>query len=253
MAYNNPVLSATNNNICTLTLNRPECLNALNESLLTGLKEAISIANSNPDINVIVLKGAGRAFCAGKDLKEHKELGANREAARRAIELLHDINREILFSDKIVLAGVHGWAVGGGLEIMIACDLVILSDNTRMFFPEMSIGLFVTGGITTLLPHMIGFSRAKAMILTGEQLNAQEAKSYGLASKVVSHKDFETELISFAQQISELPQASQRKLKKVMNTALREQVERAFEMEKQAAEESVTDSESLELIRRKLS
>ena len=248
MTVNSPVLSTQDDAICTITLNRPKCLNAMNEPLLKALKGAIFNANTDPSTNVIVLRGAGRAFCTGKDLKEHQELGLNREAAQRAITLLHETSREILFGEKIVIAGVYGWAVGGGLELMIACDLVVLAESTRLFFPEMSLGLFVTGGVTTLLPHMIGFSRAKALILSGEQLDAQAAKDFGLVWRVVADEEFEEELLQSAQKISMMPQQSQRDLKKIMIAGLQQDIENAFEMEAEAAERSSLDQETLERV-----
>ena len=248
MTVNSPVLTMQNDAVCTITLNRPECLNAMNEPLLSALKGAILSANADPSTNVIVLRGAGRAFCTGKDLKEHRELGLNREAAQRAIALLHDISRGILFGEKIVLAGAHGWAVGGGLELMIACDLVVLAESARLFFPEMPLGLFVTGGVTTLLPHMIGFSRAKALFLSGEPLQAQSAKDIGLVWRVVPDEEFDEELMQSALGLAKMPQNAQRELKKIMITGLHEEIEKAFELEARAAERSTLDQESLDRV-----
>ena len=243
-----PVLKTQQGAVCIITLNRPESLNAMNEGLLVALKEAMYSANADPSVNVILLRGAGRAFCTGKDLKEHKELGLNKEAAKKAIELLHDSIREILFGEKIVLAGVNNWAVGGGLELMIACDLVILNQSARMFFPEMPLGLFVTGGVTSLLPRMIGSSRATALMLSGEHLDAQTALEIGLVWKVIADDEFGQKLMLYAQKISEMPQESQRDLKKVMVTGLRTEIEQAFELEAKAAERGAADKHAMERI-----
>ena len=242
------VLTSQNDSVCTVTLNRPECLNALNEPLLGALKEAILNANADPSINVIVLRGAGRAFCTGKDLKEHQDLGLDRQATHRAIALLHDISRGILFGEKIVIAGVQGWAVGGGLEIMIACDLVILGESAQLLFPEMSLGLFVTGAVTALLPQMIGFSQAKALFLSDEPMQAQSAKDIGLVWRVVADEEFDKELMQAAQNISLMPQNAQRELKRIMISGLREDIEKAFEMEAKAALSSSLDQESMQRV-----
>lgn len=247
-ANTTPVLIEHKGAVCIITLNRPESLNALNEALLVALREALRSANADPSVNVILLRSSGRAFCTGKDLKEHQELGLNKQAAKKAIDQLHDSIREILFGEKIVLAGVNNWAVGGGLEIMIACDLVILNQSARMFFPEMPLGLFVTGGVTSLLPRMIGLQRAKALMLTGEHLDAQTALEIGLVWKVVADEDFDEELISSAQTLSELPRDSQRDLKKVMSNTWHQEIEQAFELESEAAERGAADEASMKII-----
>lgn len=218
-----------------LTLNRPERMNALGIPLMQDLKNALQQANADQHCNVIVLRGAGPAFCAGKDLKEHEQVAGNAQAAEQEIGLLHDVSREILFSEKLFIAGVHGWAVGGGLELMIDCDLAILEEGTKMFFPEMSLGLFVTCGVTVLLPELIGLAQSRALIFGGEHIDAQRASQLGLAWKVYSREDFSNRLLGHADELAKLPQYSIRQMKKLMGGGYREKVERALQREAEIA------------------
>jgi enoyl-CoA hydratase/carnithine racemase len=167
------------------------------------------------------------------------------------IALLHDVSREILFGEKLVIAGVHGWAVGGGLELMINCDLVILEDSARMFFPEMSLGLFVTCGVTALLPRMIGLSQSKSLLMSGDKIDAQRAWQLGLAWKVFPREEFDEKLMENASTMAGVPQAALRQLKKVVTTGLRAELEAALSVEAEIAEQTALDVGSQQLINAK--
>ena len=246
------VLSSRAGAVCTITLNRPDSLNAINADMLGRLLSALIAANADPDVVVILLRGAGRAYCAGKDLKEHEGHSADPAAVRKELDVLQDISRQLLFSDKIVLAGAHGWAVGGGFEWLLGCDLIILAAGTRMFLPEMALGLFVTGGTTALLPRLIGVSRAKALILSGRKFDAHEALEMGLAWQVVATDEFDATLIRVAQELAALPGGSARELKKVINNAQREEIERALQVEAEQALRTTLDPDTAKRIARAL-
>ena len=145
---NSAILSSIDDGVCTVTLNRPECLNALNRALLPELKAILSNANADPAVRVILMRGAGRAFCSGQDLKEFDHQSEGEAEARAYIESIQDMAHEMVLGEKMIVGAIQGWAVGGGLEWLINCDLAILAAGTRCFFPEISLGVFVTGGIT---------------------------------------------------------------------------------------------------------
>ena len=107
------------------------------------------------------MRGAGRAFCSGQDLKEFDHQSEGEAEARAYIESIQDITREMVLGEKMIVGAIHGWAVGGGLEWLINCDLAILAAGTRCFFPEISLGVFVTGGVTTLLPKLVGLQKSQ--------------------------------------------------------------------------------------------
>ena len=139
-----------------VTLSRPERLNAINGDLLDDLSAALKAANADTGIASIVLTGAGRAFCAGDDLKEFEAQARTEAEARSHVERIQEITRLLVDSPHIVIVAAAGWAVGGGLEWTINADLVVMADDCRCFFPELSLGLFVTGGVTYLLPERCG-------------------------------------------------------------------------------------------------
>src|SRR6185312_8017370 len=199
------VLSELRDGVCTLTLNRPERLNAINPPLLRALVAALRRAERDAATRVIVLRGAGRAFCAGDDLKEFEEQRRSPEETRAYVELIQEVTRAITGGEKMVIGAIHGWAVGGGLEWVINCDLAILAETTRCFFPEIGLGLFVTGGVTALLPRLVGLRKARELILFGERFDAAQALAMGIASKVVPETALLAEAQAVAARIAALP------------------------------------------------
>ncbi|MBM3517298.1 MAG: enoyl-CoA hydratase/isomerase family protein [Alphaproteobacteria bacterium] len=213
------VLTRCAHGVCTITLSRPHRLNAINHELLDGLSAALAEADADPETRVVVLHGAGRAFCAGDDLKEFGGQSATAAAARQHIERIQDITRALVCGDKVVVGAVHGWAVGGGLEWTINCDLTIMADDARCFFPEIPLGLFVTGGVTAILPRLAGLQRAKAAILLGERFDAHGALALGIAWKVVPGAALMAEAEAVAARIAALPARAVGDLKRIMNRA----------------------------------
>jgi enoyl-CoA hydratase/carnithine racemase len=141
--------------VSIVTLNRPERLNAIGLELLQDLHEALVAAQADDQTRVIVLTGAGRAFCAGDDLKEFAQQAASSATVADTCDRIQQITRDIMFGPKLVIGAVHGFAVGGGFEWVLNCDMVVAADNLVAFFPEMALGHFVTGGVTHLLPQAI--------------------------------------------------------------------------------------------------
>ena len=181
----NTVLYSTQSGIATISLNRPKRLNAINPELLKTLHDAIQAANDDDNVRVILLRGQGRAFCAGDDLKEFGQQVGTESETRAYIENIQNISRRLCLNQKMVVGAIHGWAVGGGLEWVINCDFVVMARTTRFFFPEISLGIFVTGGVTKLLVEQIGLSRAREMILLGEKYAATDALRLGFNWRIV--------------------------------------------------------------------
>lgn len=231
---NQTVISELSDGLCTITLNRPDRLNAINPELLAELKAALERANADPKTGAIVLRGAGRAFCAGDDLKEFDRHAGTEAETRAYVEAIQDITRAMVLGDKMVIAAVHGWAVGGGLEWMINCDLAVLAEGTRCFFPEVSLGLFVTGGVTALLPATVGLLKTREMILFGERFDAAQALEMGLAWKVVPEAQVFTEAEAAARRIMALPAHSVAALKQVLARAPGHGLEAAMALETEA-------------------
>jgi enoyl-CoA hydratase/carnithine racemase len=242
------VISKCDNGTRNIILNRPERLNAINPELLKDFLIALREGNADPETKVMVISGAGRAFCAGDDLKEFDDQAGTEEETRAYIESIQDITREIVLGDKIVLGAIHGWAVGGGLEWVINCDFAIMAEGTRSFFPEISLGIFVTGAVTTILPKLVGLQKAKELILLGERFDAAQALNWGLVWKVVPEADLMNETMAIAERIADLPELAVRDLKRVINRACDLDVEAAMKLETDATVRGFLDPETAQRI-----
>ncbi len=199
-----------------LTLNRPHRLNAIVPELLEELIAALQAADRDPGVRAIVLTGAGRAFCAGDDLKEFSSQSKDAASTRAYIERIQDATRAMVLGDTPVIGAIRGWAVGGGLEWVINCDFAIAADGTRFFFPEVALGVFVTGGVTALLPRLVGLARTRELILLGERFDATQAHAWGLVWKVVPQEHLMSETLALARRIAALPSGPVRDLRRIL-------------------------------------
>ena len=150
-----------------------------NHALLADLLAALDAALADEAVGALVLRGAGRAFCAGDDLKEIESQTAHEAATRAFIESIQAVTRRLVLGDKVVVGAIHGWAVGGGLEWAIDCDLAVFAESTRCFFPEIAWGMFPTGGVTAILPRIVGLAKTRELLLLGETFGAAQAHEMG--------------------------------------------------------------------------
>ncbi len=238
------VLVSEEYSVCTLMLNRPERLNALNAALLRELKAALQTANENDDVGAIVLTGSGTSFCSGDDLKEFDQQSSDPAHTYEFVESIQDITRLLVLGEKFVIGAIRGWAVGGGLEWAINCDLSVFSENTRCFFPELRWGMFPTGGVTALLPRTIGLVKSKELMLLGDTFDAQKALEMGLAWKVVPDEEVSDLAQNTAQRIAALPRAAVRDLKRVMNKVNLADLESVLALETEATVRGILDPET---------
>tara|TARA_B100000945_G_C20346794_1_gene580193 strand:+ start:423 stop:1196 length:774 start_codon:yes stop_codon:yes gene_type:complete len=187
-----------NNNIGTIYINRPSDLNALNLKTLLILKKELSNLIKKNSIKVIILTGMGeKSFIAGADIKEM--FAMSKASALKFSKLGQFITQMIELSQKPIIAAINGYALGGGCEFAMACHIRYASDNAIFGQPEVSLGLIPGFGGTQRLPKLIGKGRALEMILTGQIINANEAKKIGLVDKVVKY----TELMKVVNNLSE--------------------------------------------------
>ena len=168
--------------VAVITLERPERLNAVNDALVRDLCDALGQAGEELP-SAVVLTGAGRAFCAGFDLKEVPD-DEDDAAALARLDRLAEVTRRIRQLSMPVLGAVRGYALGAGFEFAICCDLVIADPGAVFGFPEVEVGLAVTGGVTHLLPLVVGPAKANELVLMGARLGAQEAAALGLVNLV---------------------------------------------------------------------
>jgi Enoyl-CoA hydratase/carnithine racemase len=182
MAYETLTLSVADR-VATLTVNRPDKLNALNDRVIAELGQAIDALRENPDVGGIVLTGAGRAFVAGADISELEKHGA--VSAKALAQRGQDVFRRFETSPKPTIAAVNGFALGGGCELAMSCHIRIASDVAKFGQPEVKLGLVPGYGGTQRLPRLVGKGRALQLLLTGEMIDAQEAYRIGLVNRVV--------------------------------------------------------------------
>ncbi len=202
--------------VSVVTLNRPERLNAIGLDLLHALHTALETAQADTDSRVIVLTGAGRAFCAGADLKDAAPTGDATELARQMGAAMQRITPAIMGGPKLVVGAAHGYAVGGGLEWLLNCDLVVASSELIAFFPEMQLGHFVTSGVTHLLPLALGHQRAMELLVLGERLSAERLLTLGLVNRVVPRAQMLDTALAMARTVAERSPLATRLLKKAL-------------------------------------
>lgn len=195
--------------VLTLTLNRPQRLNAIDEPTARALLQALRAADADPQVRALLLRGAGRAFCAGRDVSE--------PPTPEILELVQGVSRAMVECSKPIVCAVHGWVVGAGVEWMLDTDLVVAARSARFKLPEASIGVFVTGGITSVLPRVAGLMRAKALLLLGEEFSAEQAERWGLVSRVVDDALLDDEVRQVAGRLAALDPRVASRFKRVLN------------------------------------
>ncbi len=183
------VLSTVAERIATITLNRPDKLNALNHVTISELGTAIAEARADPLVGGIILTGAGRGFAAGADISELKGLTA--VEAQATSERGQRVFRAFETSPKPVIAAVNGFALGGGCELCMACHIRIAAEAAKFGQPEVKLGLVPGYGGTQRLPRLVGAGRALHLLLTGETIDAAEALRIGLVTRVVPGESLE--------------------------------------------------------------
>jgi enoyl-CoA hydratase len=197
MNFENLIIT-TEKGIGQITINRPSKLNALNVATIRELHNAFENLDENPEIKVIILTGEGeKAFVAGADISEfaHFSIEEGAQLAAQGQELLFDFVETLKTP---VIAAVNGFALGGGLELAMACHFRIASDNAKMGLPEVSLGVIPGYGGTQRLPQLVGKGRAMEMIMTAGMIDAETAKNYGLVNHVVP----QSELLAFTNSIA---------------------------------------------------
>ncbi|NTE68275.1 enoyl-CoA hydratase/isomerase family protein [Agrobacterium tumefaciens] len=185
------------NGIAEIRLNRPHRLNAVVQQLYDELFEALALAEADRTVRVVVLTGEGRAFCVGADLKEHK---AGRTAFDRRQYLRGEqlVCKRLYEFPKPVVAAVNGFAMGAGAELAIAADFIVMAESARVALPELGLGTFLGGGVTALLPRLVGLAKARELVFLGERIDGQEAVRIGLAIRTFPDEGFLDAVRAFA-------------------------------------------------------
>jgi enoyl-CoA hydratase len=227
----NIIVESPRPELVRITINRPASLNALNRAVLTEL--AAAVGQLDRSVRVLVLTGAGeKSFVAGADISEMAALGP-RDAGAFA-KMGHDLGARLERLDQVAIAEVNGYALGGGCELMLACDFAIASDNARFGQPEVSLGVIPGFGGSTRLSRRVGIARARQLLYTGEQVDAQAALRIGLVNEVVPKAELRARVDAIADKIVKNGPEAVRLAKRSVNTGAETDLETANAFEQQA-------------------
>ncbi|MBG80629.1 MAG: 2-(1,2-epoxy-1,2-dihydrophenyl)acetyl-CoA isomerase [Phycisphaerae bacterium] len=225
---------ATSDHVSTITINRPDVLNAFNDAFSKEMLDAIKTADRDPETRVIVITGAGRAFSSGQDLGDLKR----KYVPGHVPELGDDLRRRydpmitrIRATGKPVIAAVNGVAAGAGCSLALACDLRIASEHAAFIEVFVNVGLVPDSGSTWTLPRLIGWGRAMEMCMTGRKVKAEEALQIGLVNQVVSADELEAATQKMAHQLASLPGRALALTKRLINESYGRSLEDQLEAE----------------------
>ena len=193
MEYTNIKLEKENR-VATIRLDRPDALNALSPELLTELSSAVAEAGGDESIKALVVRGEGRAFCAGADLTYFQSTFEDPTLLPKYVPQINDVLRQIESLPFPAIAVVHGFALAGGLELMMACDMVLVAEDARIGDQHVNFGLMPGGGSTQRLPRRVGLQRAMELLTTGKWISGAEAADWGLALRAVPADSLDEEL-----------------------------------------------------------
>lgn len=214
MEYKN-ILTRTENGVGVVQFNRPKALNALNQEMMDEIINALETFDADPDIGCMVVTGNERAFAAGADIRQMAEATPVDMLDSPFMDYWDRLRR----INKPVVAAVSGYALGGGCEFAMACDMIVASESAQFGQPEINIGVMPGAGGTQRLTRAVGKALAMEMVLTGRRLSADEAVQHGLANKVVPVETYLDEAIKFAARIAEQAPIAARMAKEAVNAA----------------------------------
>lgn len=229
---NKIILEKPTPHIALMTLNNPDALNALNTEFMNGIDAAIDEVNRDKNIFVLIITGTGKAFIAGADIKEMLNLSAVDMLEWAQIGSKINVKLEDLRIP--VIAAINGFALGGGCELAMACDIRIASEKAKFGQPEVGIGVTPGAGGTQRLPRLVGVPKAKELLYTGKMINAAEAEKIGLVNSVVPHEELMDKVMELAQMIADQGQIAVQQCKKAVNAGMETDLKSALALELQA-------------------
>lgn len=212
------ILYELNDGVAEIRLNRPHRLNAVTQQLYDELNEALGQAEADRDARVVLLTGEGRAFCVGADLKEHK-VGRTAFDRRQYLQGEQIVCKRLLQLKIPVVAAVNGFALGAGAELAIASDFLLMAESAQIGLPEISIGNFLGGGVTYLLPRLVGLAKARELVFLGERIKGEEAVRIGLANRSLPDAGFLDAAREFAKRVATKAPFSMQLAKEQLNFA----------------------------------
>jgi 2-(1,2-epoxy-1,2-dihydrophenyl)acetyl-CoA isomerase len=228
------ILFDIDRNVATITLNRPNALNGLTIQMTEELANALIRCRADPDVRALIVKGAGRGFCAGGDVKAFGEsLQADPLTPMRTLAMhLHASVAEMRRMEKPVIAQVHGVAAGAGMSLALACDLTIAGQSAQFIIAYVRVGLSPDGSATYFLPRLVGPKKALEIFFTGDPVGADEAVRLGMVNRVVPDGELEKETRALAQRLAQGPTLALARAKDLVYRSLSESLETQLENER---------------------
>ena len=236
---------ALQDHVATITLNRPEALNAISSALAKELAAKCRDVGGNEDVWVVVLRAEGeKAFCVGADLKERASFTTDDYFANR--KHMTAMFAAVRALPQPAISSVFGFALGGGFELALSCDLIVAAEGSQLGLPEMRVGLLPAGGGTQLLVRRTGLALAKELIYTARRFTAEEGVGYGIVSQVVAREQLEDATMKLATDITRSSPVASRRAKRALDAALGNPVEVGIEVENEMWKEVIVSDDRAE-------
>ncbi|MEK4875848.1 enoyl-CoA hydratase [Bacillus sp. FSL W8-0102] len=230
--------------IAIIILNRPEAANALSKQLLSELKQLLQTVKGQNDIQTVIITGSGPFFCAGADLKERK--GMDEEEVKQAVQQIRSIINELENVPQPTIAAINGAAMGGGLELALACDIRIAAQDAKLGLTETSLGIIPGAGGTQRLPRLIGKGRAKELIFAARKISGAEAETLGLVEYAVEAERVLEKAFELAKEFVENAPLSLRQAKIAVNKGMETDIMTGLKIEELAYNTLLNSSDRIE-------
>ena len=219
--------------VAHVSLNRPQVVNAYNVQMRDDFSEAIAAVQLDPDVRSLLITGEGRGFCAGADLTEFGS--APSQVIARKVRWERNVWGQLINLGKPIVAAVHGYCIGSGLEIALLCDVRVAATGTIFALPEVKLGMIPAAGGTQTLPRAIGSSRALDLLLTGRRVQSDEALAMGLITRLTSPESLLREAWQLAEELAKLPQKPVAAMKQALWQGMDLDLPRALQLESRIA------------------
>lgn len=206
--------------VAEIRFNRPHRMNAVVKAFYDELQTALNDAEQDISVRAVIMTGEGRAFCVGADMKEHGSGNRTPFQRRQYLRGEQEVCRRIFSLPKPVIAAVNGYALGAGAELAIASDFILMADTAQIGLPEISIGTFLGGGVTHLLPQLVGLVKARELVFLGERIDGTQAHAIGLATRVFPAASFMEDVYAFAARLAEKAPFSMALAKEQLNQGI---------------------------------
>lgn len=239
------VLYEVKNNVCTITLNRPDVFNAFNDPQSYELQDALKMATRDAEVRVVVLTGAGKAFCSGQDLKAIKD-SKDRNLADSLHKRYNPIIKAMRNMPKPIICRLNGVAAGAGCSLALACDMIVMSENASLIEVFVNVGLVLDSGSSYFLPRLVGSAKAFELSTMGSKVKAVEALNLGIVNRVCTHEDLDNEVSQLTNYYKNAPTKAIGLMKKMLNKSFHSDLDTMLEYEAQCQEIAGSSSDNKE-------